>query len=32
MYRGKVVADLPRASTSHNEVGLYMAGAKESAA
>jgi len=32
MYRGKVVADLPRASTTHNEVGLYMAGAKESAA
>ena len=32
MYRGKVVADLPRASTNHNEVGLYMAGAKESAA
>jgi len=32
MYRGKVVADLPRASTDHNEVGLYMAGAKESAA
>ena len=32
MYRGKMVADLPRASTNHNEVGLYMAGAKESAA
>jgi ABC-type uncharacterized transport system ATPase subunit len=32
MYRGRVVADLPRSSTDHNEVGLYMAGAKESAA
>ncbi len=32
MYRGRMVADLPRASTTHNEVGLYMAGAKESAA
>jgi general nucleoside transport system ATP-binding protein len=32
MYRGKVVADLPRATTTQNEVGLYMAGAKESAA
>ncbi len=27
MYRGRIVADLPRAETSHNEVGLYMAGA-----
>ena len=32
MYRGTIVADLQRASTDHNEVGLYMAGAKESAA
>ena len=29
MYRGRVVADLPRGETDHTEVGLYMAGAKE---
>ena len=28
MYRGSIVADLDRSDTSHNEVGLYMAGAK----
>jgi ABC-type uncharacterized transport system ATPase subunit len=32
MYRGHIVADLPRASTDHNEVGLFMAGAKGNAA
>ena len=32
MYRGRIVADLLRASTTHNEVGLYMAGAKGAAA
>ena len=32
MFRGRIVADLPRGSTDHNEVGLYMAGAKEPAA
>jgi simple sugar transport system ATP-binding protein len=31
MYRGRVVADLPRDQTDHSEVGLYMAGAKEQA-
>ena len=32
MYRGRIVADLDRAQTNHNEVGLYMAGAKQAAA
>ncbi|HQV56560.1 MAG TPA: ATP-binding cassette domain-containing protein, partial [Ilumatobacteraceae bacterium] len=32
MYRGRIVADLDRQATSHNEVGLYMAGAKETSA
>jgi hypothetical protein len=32
MYRGRIVADLARADTNHNDVGLYMAGAKETAA
>ena len=27
MFGGRIVADLDRATTSHNEVGLYMAGA-----
>ncbi|WP_040493435.1 ABC transporter ATP-binding protein [Ilumatobacter nonamiensis] len=27
LYRGRVVADLDRDATNHNEVGLYMAGA-----
>ncbi len=27
MFGGRVVADLDRATTNHNEVGLYMAGA-----
>ncbi|MFT3853190.1 MAG: ABC transporter ATP-binding protein [Ilumatobacteraceae bacterium] len=29
MFGGRIVADLDRASTNHNEVGLYMAGAHE---
>ncbi|NND74996.1 MAG: ABC transporter ATP-binding protein [Ilumatobacter sp.] len=29
MYRGRIVADLARDETTHNEVGLYMAGAKQ---
>ncbi|RLE25656.1 MAG: heme ABC transporter ATP-binding protein [Actinobacteria bacterium] len=29
MFRGQIVADLQRDQTSHSEVGLYMAGAKE---
>ncbi len=29
MYRGRVVADIPRDRTDHSEIGLYMAGAKE---
>jgi general nucleoside transport system ATP-binding protein len=29
MYRGRVVADLPRDETDHSTVGLFMAGAKE---
>ena len=28
MFGGRIVADLPRADTDHNDVGLYMAGAK----
>ncbi len=32
MYRGRIVADLDRASTDHNAVGLYMAGAGGEAA
>ncbi len=28
MYRGQIVANLQRDNTTHNEVGLYMAGAK----
>lgn len=31
MYRGRVVGDLPRDRTSHQEVGLYMAGATDTA-
>jgi len=27
MFGGRIVADLDRATTDHNEVGLYMAGA-----
>jgi simple sugar transport system ATP-binding protein len=27
LFRGRIVADLPRESTTHSEVGLYMAGA-----
>jgi simple sugar transport system ATP-binding protein len=29
MFRGRIVADLPRGETDHSDVGLYMAGAKE---
>jgi ABC-type uncharacterized transport system ATPase subunit len=29
MFRGRIVANLQREETSHSEVGLYMAGAKE---
>ena len=32
MYRGRIVADLRRDATDHNEVGLFMAGAKQVAA
>ena len=32
MYRGRIVADVDRAATDHNEIGLYMAGAKEAPA
>ncbi len=28
MFAGRIVADLKRSETDHNEVGLYMAGAK----
>ncbi len=28
MFRGRIVADLPRDEATHNDVGLYMAGAK----
>ena len=28
MFGGRIVGDLPRAETDHNDVGLYMAGAK----
>ena len=28
MYRGRIVADLPRDATDHSEIGLYMAGSK----
>ncbi|MGA9279496.1 ABC transporter ATP-binding protein [Ilumatobacter sp.] len=29
LFRGRIVANVPRDQTSHNEVGLYMAGALE---
>ncbi|MDG1695838.1 MAG: ABC transporter ATP-binding protein [Ilumatobacter sp.] len=29
MYRGRIVANLRRDETEHNDIGLYMAGAKE---
>jgi len=32
MFRGRIVADLERSSTTNNEVGLYMAGAGGEAA
>ncbi|HRD99785.1 MAG TPA: ABC transporter ATP-binding protein [Ilumatobacteraceae bacterium] len=32
MFDGRIVANLARAATDHNDVGLYMAGAKEDAA
>ena len=32
MYRGKIVAELEAASTSYEEVGLYMSGARQVAA
>jgi simple sugar transport system ATP-binding protein len=32
MFGGRIVADLDRATTNHNEIGLYMAGATPGAA
>jgi hypothetical protein len=29
MFRGRIVANLRRDETEHNDIGLYMAGAKE---
>ena len=31
MFRGAIVANLERSATDHNEVGLYMAGAEQTA-